>query len=375
MQGMITAGAMLPLAACVQASANGVVVSEQASFKVEKLVDGLAHPWAMAFLPDGDILITERPGLLRRVHDGKLDPTPIAGTPEVYVKGQGGLLDVALDPDYAENGWLYLSYAGVDEGNVSGTHVARARLDDGGLADLEVIFRSNTQSRGSVHWGSRLRFGPDGYLYVTVGERGDGDNAQDLGRHAGSVLRLNPDGSVPEDNPFVGQEGAMPEIWSYGHRNPQGLAVRPETGEVFAQEHGPKGGDEINIVQPGANYGWPLVSWGIDYGGSPIGDGSRERDGTVQPIHYWDPSIAPSGMTFYDGDAFPEWQGDLLVGALKFQLIARLELDGDRVVGEERLIQYQIGRIRDVRTGPDGFVYLLTDDPSGGLFRLVPAEG
>ncbi|MGH1481311.1 MAG: PQQ-dependent sugar dehydrogenase [Geminicoccales bacterium] len=348
------------------------IVSEQASFKVELVADGLNTPWGMAFLPNGAMLITERPGSLRQLTDGVLDPDPIDGVPKVFAKGQGGLLDVVIDPAFADNQLVYLSYAGIDDDGRSSTRVARGRLVDGALADVEVIFRSNSASTGGVHWGSRLAFDPAGDLYVTVGERGNKETAQRLGTHGGSVVRIKPDGSVPDDNPFVGTSDALPEIFSYGHRNPQGMAVHPETGRIWTQEHGPRGGDEVNLVEAGANYGWPAISWGINYSGEPIGKGLRQQDGMAQPAHFWDPSIAPSGMTFYDGDAFPEWQGDLFVGALKFQLIARLEMEGDKVVAEERLLQGELGRIRDVRTGPDGFLYILTDDSNGGLYRVAP---
>ena len=350
------------------------ITSEQATFKVELVTDGLENPWGMAFLPSGDILVTERPGRLRLLVDGALQPSPIAGVPEVFAKGQGGLLDVALDPAFSDNSLIYLSYSGVDDDGRSSTRVARGRLLDGAMQDFEVIFRSNSASSGGVHWGSRIGFDPEGHLYVTAGDRGNQDTAQNLARHGGSVIRINADGSVPDDNPFVGQGDAQPEIFSYGHRNPQGLAVHPETGRVWTQEHGPRGGDEVNLIEAGVNYGWPEISWGINYSGTPINNGLREQDGMAQPAHFWDPSIAPSGMIFYDGDAFPEWQGDLFVGALKFQLIARLEMDGDKIIAEERLLEGQLGRIRDVRTGPDGFLYILTDDSNGGLFRLAPAS-
>ncbi|MGI9436380.1 MAG: PQQ-dependent sugar dehydrogenase, partial [Geminicoccaceae bacterium] len=307
------------------------------------------------------------------VMDGALDPNAISGVPEVFAKGQGGLLDVAIDPAFADNSLVYLSYSGVDEDGRSSTRVARGRLVGGELLDVEVVFRSNSASSGGVHWGSRLAFDRAGDLFVTVGERGNPDTAQNLERHGGSVIRIKPDGSAPDDNPFIGQSGALPEIYSFGHRNPQGLAIHPETGRIWTQEHGPRGGDEVNLIEPGVNYGWPEITWGINYSGEPIGKGLRELEGMAQPVHFWDPSIAPSGMMFYDGDAFPEWQGDLFVGALKFRLLARLEMDGDRVVAEERLIEGMIGRIRDVRTGPDGFVYILTDESNGGLYRLVPS--
>jgi glucose/arabinose dehydrogenase len=355
------------------AAADGPIESEQATFELVTVATGLDHPWGMAFLPDGAMLITERSGQLRLLRDGELASAPIAGVPEVAASGQGGLLDIALHPDFASNRLVYLSYAGPGADGAA-TTVARARLGEGALEDLEVIFRAVPDIRSSKHFGSRLVFDRDGFLYVTAGERGQGARAQDLAQHPGSVLRLNDDGSVPDDNPFVDQAGALPEIYAWGHRNPQGMAVHPETGAVWTQEHGPRGGDEVNIERPGANYGWPVITQGIDYSGAPVGEGTH-KEGMEQPVHYWVPSIAPSGMAFYEGEAFPEWQGDLFVGALKDQLLARLELDGERVVGEERLLEDAIGRIRDVEVGPDGFLYLLTDESDGGLYRLEPAAG
>ena len=346
--------------------------SDQATFRVVPVATGLEHPWGMVFLPDESILVTERPGRLRIVRDGALDPEPIDGVPEVYASGQGGLLDVALDPGFASNRAIYISYAAVGDGGNS-TRVARARLGDGRLEDLAVIFTAEPLVPSSKHFGSRLAFDPQGFLFITVGERGQGERAQDLGDHNGSVIRLHPDGSVPADNPFVGDAGARPEIFSYGHRNAQGLAIHPETGIPWLQEHGARGGDEVNVVRPGANDGWPVIPYGNDYSGAPIGEGTH-KEGMAQPIHYWVPSIAPSGMAFYDGEAFPEWQGDLFVGALRSELLARLELDGERVVAEERLLEDALGRIRDVEVGPDGYLYLLTDESDGGLYRLEPAE-
>jgi glucose/arabinose dehydrogenase len=349
---------------------EAAVVSDQATFRVVEVAGGLEHPWAMTFLPDGDLLITERPGRLRILREGVLDPAPLEGVPEVYASGQGGLLDVAIDPDFASNRLIYLSYAAEGEGG-AGTRVARARLGDGRLEDVEVIFEG-LMVGGGRHFGSRLGFDPDGYLFVTLGERGQDERAQELGDLAGKVVRLLPDGSVPEDNPFVGQGDAAPEVFSYGHRNPQGLAVHPETGAVWVVEHGPRGGDEVNVVRAGANYGWPVITHGRAYSGLPMGEGS-EKEGMEQPLHYWVPSISPSGMAFYGGDAFPEWQGDLFVGGLSGQLLARLELDGEQVVEEERLLEGVLGRIRDVRVGPDGYLYLLNDSADGALFRLEPA--
>jgi aldose sugar dehydrogenase len=346
------------------------VTSDQASFRVVEVAGDLEHPWAMAFLPDGDLLITERPGRLRILREGVLDPTPIEGVPEVYASGQGGLLDVAIDPDFASNRLIYLSYAAEgDDG--AGTRVASARLGDGRLEDVEVIFEGMTAG-GGRHFGSRLGFDPDGHLFVTLGDRGQDERAQELGDLAGKVVRLHPDGSVPEDNPFAGRESAAPEVYSWGHRNPQGLAVHPETGRVWVVEHGPRGGDEVNVVEAGVNYGWPVITYGRAYSGLPMGEGS-EKEGMAQPLHYWVPSISPSGMAFYQGDAFPEWQGDLFVGALSGQLLARLELDGEQMVEEERLLDGVLGRIRDVRVGPDGYLYLLTDYADGALVRLEPA--
>jgi glucose/arabinose dehydrogenase len=346
------------------------VISDQASFRVVEIAGGLEHPWAVAFLPDGDLLVTERPGRLRILRDGVLDPAPLEGVPEVYASGQGGLLDVALDPNFARNRLIYLSYAARLDGG-AGTRVARARLGEGGLEDLVVIFEGLAVG-GGRHFGSRLGFDPDGYLFVTLGERGQSERAQELGDLAGKVVRLHPDGRVPEGNPFVDRADAAPEVFSYGHRNPQGLAVHPETGRVWVEEHGPRGGDEVNVVQAGANYGWPVITYGRAYSGLSIGEGSA-KEGMTQPVHYWVPSISPSGMAFYQGDAFPEWRGDLLVGALSGRLLARLELDGERVVEEERLLEGLLGRIRDVRVGPDGYVYLLTDERDGALLRLEPA--
>ena len=371
-----TAGIAAVLAGCsdpLSAQGQGEAIrSEQAAFRVVPVATGLEHPWGMAFLPNEDILITERAGRLRILRAGALDPEPIQGVPEVYASGQGGLLDVALDPDFAANRVIYLSYAAEGDGGNS-TRVARATLGDGRVEDLEVIFTAQPLVRSSKHFGSRLAFDRQGYLFITVGERGQGDRAQDLGDQNGSVIRLHPDGSVPEDNPFVGVAGVRPEIFSYGHRNAQGLAIHPETGVPWLHEHGARGGDEVNVVRPGVNYGWPVITHGIDYSGAPIGEGTH-KEGMAQPIHYWVPSIAPSGMAFYDGDAFPEWRGDLFVGALRSELLARLELDGERVVGEERLLEGALGRIRDVEVGPDGLLYLLTDESAGGLYRLEPAE-
>ena len=352
-----------------------VIASQEHTFRVAVVAIGLDHPWGLAFLPDGRMLVTERSGQLRTVTaEGRLDPEPVAGVPRVQASGQGGLLDVALHPDFGENGWVYLSYAAGHWGRV-GAEVARGRLRGNRLEGVEVLFRALPKSSGGRHFGSRLRFAPDGHLFITLGDRGDRHRAQDPDDHAGSIIRLRADGAVPPDNPFVGVEGARPELYTTGNRNVQGLAFDPETGLLWSHEHGPRGGDEVNVVRAGVNYGWPVISYGREYvSGTPVGEGTH-RDGLAQPVHQWTPSIAPSGLTVYDGDRFPGWRGNLFVGALRFRLLARLVLDGERVVHEERLLEGRYGRIRDVRTGPDGLLYLLTDAPAplGALLRLEPA--
>ena len=320
------------------------------------------------------MLVTERPGRLRLIDEaGRLDPRPIDGVPHVWARGQGGLLDVALPPDFATSRLVYLAYA-APLGNGAATRVARGRLDGHRLADLEVVLTADPPGSGGRHFGSRLVFGRDGKLYVSTGDRGEMDRAQKLDDLAGTILRIEPDGRIPDDNPFVGRAGVRPEIWAYGIRNAQGLATNPWTGELWEHEHGARGGDEVNIIEKGANYGWPLVTHGVDYSGLPIGRG-KTMPGVVDPIWVWTPSIAPSGMAFYDSDRIPGWRGSLLVGALAAQMLVRLELDGRKVVKEHRLLQYEIGRIRDVRMGPDGLVYLLTDAVDGALWRLGPALG
>jgi glucose/arabinose dehydrogenase len=364
------------LAACaeqpIQAQARGEVFqSEHHPYRVVTVAEGLAHPWGMAFLPGGDVLVTEKPGRLRVIRGGKLDPQPVAGVPEVRAQGQGGLLDVALHPDFARNRLVYLSFS--KPGPRGGTTaIVRGRFEGNRLADVQEIFETNAWSNAGQHFGSRLAFDRDRYLYVTIGDRGTMENAQDRGSHAGSTLRLHDDGRVPADNPFVGQSGVRPEIFTYGHRNAQGMAIHPETGRVWQNEHGPRGGDEINVILPGRNYGWPAITHGVNYNGSTITEHTA-APGMEQPLLHWTPSIAPSGMTFYSGDAFPRWRGNVFVGALSGKHLARVVFDGTRMVSQERLLEGADHRIRDVRTGPDGFIYLLVDAPSAPVLRLEPA--
>ena len=350
---------LMPLLACFgsgrAAAAQGEAVqSERQAFRVVTLVRGLAHPWSVAFLPDGRMLVTERPGRLRVIGaDFKLDPRPVEGVPRVVTGGQAGLFDVVPHPDFARNRWLYLSYAGAGDGGWS-TELMRARLEGHRLVDAQVLFRQLPKTRTGLHFGGRIVFDGKGHVYLTLGERGDMQRAQKLGDHAGSVIRLNEDGSVPQDNPFVKRPGARPEKFDLGHRNMQGAALHPGTGALWTHEHGPQGGDEVNVVRAGRNYGWPVVTYGVNYGtGTPIGEGTG-KPGMEPPLHHWVPSIAPSGMAFYQGERFPRWRGNLFVGALKDEMLVRLELDGEKVTHEERLVKGVLGRIRDVREGPDG---------------------
>ena len=338
--------------------------------RVVTVARGLENPWGLAFLPDARMLVTERPGRLRYIDRIGNISKPLGGVPEVYARGQGGLLDVALDPHFADNKLVYLSYAepGKEGG---GTAVGRGRLKENRLEDFRVIFRQVPKANTRVHFGSRLVFSRDGTLFITIGERGQRERAQDFSIHRGQVIRVMPDGTVPEDNPFVGRLGYRPETWSHGHRNPQSAALHPETGRLWTVEHGARGGDEINIPLKGRNYGWPVISFGRHYSGLKIGEGTH-KEGMEQPVYYWDPSIAPSGMAFYTADRFRAWKGNLLVGALKGQMLVRLELKGEEVVREERMLQGLEERIRDVRQGPDGFVYLLTDSEDGRVLRLEP---
>ncbi len=372
----VLALALLATPAGADTSSNAATYpTERSTVRLQTVADGLEHPWSIAFLPDGRLLVTERPGRLRIVaEDGRLS-LPVAGIPAVYAEGQGGLLDVALDPRFAVNGLIYFSFAEEGNGGV-GTAVGRGRLihDPAGTArldDVTVIFRQQPKVRGGLHFGSRLVFGRDGTLFVTLGERYQRERAQRLGEHLGKLVRINTDGTVPADNPFANTPGTLPEIYSLGHRNVQGAALHPMTGRLWTIEHGARGGDEINAPEAGKNYGWPIITYGVDYSGARIGDGTA-KEGLEQPLYYWDPSIAPSGAAFYTGTRFPAWRGNLFVGALKSRLLVRLELDGTRVVHEERLLADLQERIRDVRVGPDGFLYLATDSPGGRILRLMP---
>ncbi|MDU9392412.1 PQQ-dependent sugar dehydrogenase [Pseudomonas sp. zfem002] len=353
--------------------------SEEGTLKVATLAEGLKHPWALAFLPDDQgILVTERQGNLRVIAAEGRVGAPLSGVPEVWAKGQGGLLDVALSPTFKEDRLVYLSYAegGGEEGK-AGTAVGRGRLsgDLTRLEDFRVIFRQEPKLSTGNHFGSRLVFDRDGYLFIALGENNQRPTAQDLDKLQGKVVRILPDGEIPKDNPFVGQRNVQPAIWSYGHRNQQGAALNPWTGQLWTHEHGPRGGDEINIPKPGKNYGWPLATHGINYSLTPIPEAQgKEVQGTVAPHHVWEKSPAISGMAFYDGGRFKPWDHNLFIGALAAQEVIRLELKGDRIVHEERLLGQLNARIRDVRVGPDGFLYLLTDDEDGQLFKVGLAE-
>ena len=348
--------------------------------KVAVVAHGLVNPWGLAFLPDGRMLVTERPGRMRLVGtDGRLSP-PLPGLPAVAAEGQGGLLDVVTDPRFASNRLVYWSYSETAaDGDGNGTAVARARLDgppgSERLAEVQVIFRQLPKVASRLHFGSKLVFGNDGRLFITLGDRfSRKDDAQTLDNHLGKIVRIEPDGRVPADNPLVGKPGnPRPEIWSWGHRNVQGAAIHPATGDLWATEHGPQGGDELNLVQPGRNFGWPVITHGRNYGiGTRIGDGTERAD-VVAPLAHWVPtSIAPSGMAFLTSDRYPGWKGNLFIGALRGQALVRITLDGNKVASQERLLQSQNERIRDVRQGPDGFLYLLTDNADGRVLKVLP---
>jgi glucose/arabinose dehydrogenase len=370
--GLIAAG-------CSSTDAQ-VFHSSAGDLTVETVARGLENPWSLAFLPDGRVLVTERPGRMRIVDkDGKLSP-PLAGVPKVFASGQGGLHDVVLDRRYPESHTIYFCFAEPVSGGAR-TALARARLVDEAtpnssprLEDVKVIFHQEGPLSSGNHFGCRIAQTADDNLFLSMGDHFSArDQAQNLGNHLGKVIRIRPDGSVPPDNPFVNRSGAKPEIWSYGHRNSQGVALHPATGKPWEHEHGPRGGDEINILAPGKNYGWPVIGFGIDYSGAKIHE-STKKDGMEQPVWYWVPSIAPSGMAFMTGDLFPAWRGNLFVGALAGQALVRLELDGEKIVKEERMLQGLRERIRDVRAGPDGALWLATDNSAGRILRVAPAK-
>jgi glucose/arabinose dehydrogenase len=364
--------ALLVLIAWVCSASAQTLRSDEHSFRLVRVVEGLEQPWSLAFLPDGRILVTEKAGRLRVVRDGRLEPQPIEGLPRVTVHGQGGLHDVALHPQFEKNRFLYLAYAARGDDGV-GTELARGRLNANRLEEVQVLFRQSPKGRAGQHFGGRIVFDRAGLLYLTLGDRGERDRAQDPADHAGSVIRLHDDGRVPNDNPFAGKPGWKPEKFTLGNRNMQGAALHPQTGELWTHEHGPQGGDEVNIMRAGANYGWPVITYGVNYGiGTKIGEGTA-KPGMEQPLHYWVPSIAPSGMAFYTGDKFPRWKGSLFVGALRERSLVRLQLEGTKVVKEERLLRDTVGRIRDVRMGPDGLLYLLQDSSDAALLRVEPA--
>jgi len=371
----LCASALITGATDVFAAPVQELESEQGTLEVTTITKGLEHPWSLAFLPDRKgMLVTERPGNLRVVSvDGKLSG-PIDGVPKVWAKGQGGLLDVVLSPDFRQDRTVYLSYAeGGGAGDKAGTAVGRGQLSEDlkTLNDFKVIFRQEPKLSVGNHFGSRLVFDRDGYLFITLGENNDRPTAQDLDKLQGKVVRIYPDGNVPDDNPFVGQAGVRSEIWSYGQRNPQGAALNPWTGVLWENEHGPQGGDELNVIERGKNYGWPLATHGINYSGQPIPEAKgKTAEGTVGPRHVWEKSPGLSGMAFYDGDRFKAWQHNVFIGALVSQELIRLQFDGDKVVHEERLLGELKARIRDVRQGPDGYLYVLTDEDDGALYRV-----
>jgi glucose/arabinose dehydrogenase len=358
--------------ACAQDRTIGpeITTPENENYTVETVIDDMQIPWGMAFLPDGSLLVTEKEGEMFRFKDG--EKTKIEGLPEVTVQGQGGLMDVVLHPDYENNGWLYFSYASSEgEGEGANTAISRAKLNGNKLTDLQLLYKASPNSERGQHFGSRITFDEEGYMYFSIGDRGDNqNNPQDITRDGGKIYRLNDDGSVPSDNPFVNEPNAKTAIYSYGHRNPQGMIKHPETGEIWVHEHGPRGGDEINVIKKGANYGWPVITYGITYDGTEITE-ERSKPGMEQPLYYWLPSIAPSGFAVVKGDVYPEWEDDLLVGSLKFSYLEKLTLENNKVVKREKLMD-GVGRLRNVRIGPDGHIYAGLDGK--GIVKLVPKK-
>jgi aldose sugar dehydrogenase len=363
------AGVMVPVIGCQTSPVDARPEDHQ--FRVVTVASGLQHPWGVAFLPDGAILVTERPGQVRLIRNGELQQQPIPGGPQVRASGQGGLLDVALHPDFASNRLVYFTYSKPGDGGAT-TALARARFDGTSLTELRDVFVAEAWSTAGQHFGSRIAFDRQGMVYFSVGDRGAGTRAQNLADHVGTVMRLHDDGRVPPDNPFVGRAGARPEIFTYGHRNIQGMDVHPVTGEIWTNEHGARGGDEINVLRPGRNYGWPLITHGVDYSGMRVSPDTA-LEGLEQPLLHWTPSIAPSGLAIYHGNRFPAWRGDVFNGALAGQQLRRVVVDGYRVVRQEKLLEGR-GRIRQVKVGPDGYIYLLIDASNGSLLRLEPEQ-
>lgn len=352
-----------------QVKPNDISIKEEVkNYTLENVVSDIQIPWGMAWLPDGSMLVTEKSGILYQVKNGI--KTEVKNMPKVYNRGQGGLLDIVLHPDYAKNGWIYMTYASDEgEGDGGNTKLIRAKLQEGSLTQIESLYKATPNSTKGQHFGSRIVFDNEGFLYFSIGERGNNaENPQDITRDCGKIYRLNDDGSIPKDNPFVGQTGAKEAIYTFGNRNPQGMAKHPETGEIWAHEHGPQGGDEINIIKKGANYGWAIVTYGIDYDGTTIST-LTEKPGVENPIYYWLPSIAPSGMAFVTSDHYPDWKGHLLVGSLKFQYLELVKLKGNTVI-ERQKIAKDIGRVRNVAQGPDGFIYIGVEGK--GILKIIP---
>lgn len=347
---------------------DNVITSDNFTYSIDTIADNLQNPWGLTFLPNNDLFVTERSGEIRIIRDNQLLDQKITGVPEVYAKGQGGLFEIKLHPDYESNGWLYISYAATGEGG-GNTAIMRARLDGFNLVDKEVIFQALPFRTDGRHFGGHMEFNDEGYLFLSVGERGNRINAQTLSNQSGKIIRLRDDGSIPTDNPFINDNNASPEIFTYGNRNPQGMVIHPATGEIWTHEHGPMGGDEINIIRAGNNYGWPEVTYGKNYDGTTITDVTTRED-VAPPLHYWIPSIAPCGMEFVTSDRYPAWNGNLLVGSLKFRYVARIELDGEMVISEEKIIE-NLGRIRSIAQGPDGLIYVSMESP-GMVVRLMP---
>lgn len=344
------------------------IKSEKLTFKLEKVASDFDSPWGMAWLPNGNMLVTDRSGKLYKVVGNT--NIEIGGLPEIYTRGQGGLLDIELHPNYKENKWIYISFSSKASNGGGNTRLIRAQLKNNKLTNIKEIFSATPNTKSGVHFGGRIEFDNDGYLYISAGERGERDNAQDLGNHSGKVHRLNDDGSIPKDNPFVNKKGAISSIFSYGHRNPQGLALHPTTGKIWEHEHGPKGGDEVNIVEAGKNYGWPKITYGVNYTGTKVSK-YTELPGMEQPVTYWVPSIAPCGMDFVTSDKYPKWKNNLLVGSLKFQYLVRCEVKNNKVVHQEILLK-DIGRVRCIRQAPDGYLYVSVEGV-GAIYKIVPA--